>query len=168
MPIESTDIQSRLSGGAANTNPAASIGGAISNTSLVDATLNNLFTEVNEDQTEAGVILYRCFYVRNAHGTLTWKNVKVWIQTQSTSEDTVVAIGLGASAVNGTETAVANQTTAPGGVSFTAPADKASGLVIGDLAPGAHKAVWVRLTVTAGAAAANDSCVIRSSGGTAA
>jgi hypothetical protein len=166
MPIVSGDIQTRLSG--ATGTPITSLGGAIHATAIADATLNNLFTEINEDQTAAGIVAYRCFYVRNSHGTLTWKNVKLWVQTQTPSADTVVAIGLGTSAVNGTEQTVADQITAPAGVTFSAPADKPSGLAIGDLAPGAHKAVWVRLTVSAGAAAVNDSCVLQASGGTAA
>ncbi len=169
MAITSTDLQSRLSGGASNSDPTAALGGVISSTVLVDATPGNLFPEVDEDQTAAGIILYRCYYVRNAHATLTYKNVKAFVQTQTPSADTVVAIGLGSSAVNGTEQTIANQTTAPtGGGTFTAPADKASGLAIGDIPPGEHKAIWVRLTVNAGAAAYADSCVIRTAGGTAA
>lgn len=168
MPIVSTDIQSRLSGGTANTAPASSLGGAISNTAIVDATVGNLFPEVNEDQTTSGITLYRCFYIRNGHASLTYKNATVFIQTQTPSPDTSVEIGLGTSAVNGTEQTVANGTTAPTGVTFSAPADKPSGLVIGDIPAGQHKAVWVKLVVNAGAAAYNDSCVIRVAGGTAA
>lgn len=169
MPITATDIQFRLSGGAANAAPASSIGGAKSSTQITDASLQNLFDNVTGDESAAGDIEYRCFYVHNGHATLTWLGVTVWIATNTPSTDTTCDIGLGASAVSGTETAVANEGTAPAGVTFSAPTTKAGGLVIGDLAPGAHKAIWVRRTVTAGAAAYNsDSVVIRCEGDTAA
>ena len=52
----------------------------------------------------------------------------------------------------------------PTGVSFSAPTTFAGGLTIGDLAAGAHKAVWVRRTVNAGAAAYADSFTLRVQG----
>jgi len=168
MPIVAGDIQVRLSGGAGNSAPAASLGGAMSSTAILDATVGNLFGEVNEDQTAAGITLYRCFYFRNNHGTLTWKNVKQWVQTNTPSADTTVAIGFGSSGVNAVEQTVGSQTTAPAGVTFAAPTDKATGQTIGDVPSTHHFPVWIRLTVNAGAAAFDDSCVIRAGGGTAA
>lgn len=169
MAVTAGDIEFHISGGGANTDVDASLGGAISTTEIVDATLNNLFTEVTEDETAAGVTQYRCFYVKNASATNTYKNVSAFINTQSTSPDTSIEIGLGTSAVNGVEPTVANETTAPAGVTFTAAAvDKASGLAIGDIPVGQHKAVWVKLIVNPGAAAANDSSIIEVAGGTAA
>jgi hypothetical protein len=168
MPIVSGDIQVRLSGGAGNSNPNASLGGAISSTALVDATLHNLFREINEDETAAGITLYRCFYFRNNHGSLTWKNVKQWVQTNTPSPDTTVAIAFGSSGVNSTEQTIVNETTAPTGVTFASPTDKAGGQTVGDVPSTHHFPVWVRLTVTAGAAAYDDSVVVRAGGGTAA
>lgn len=168
MPIIAGDIQVRLSGGAGNTVPNSSLGGAISSTAIVDATLHNLFREINEDETAAGITLYRCFYFRNNHGTLTWKNVKQWIQANTPSTDTTVAIAFGSSGINAVEQTIANETTAPTGVTFASPADKATGQAVGDVPATHHFPVWVRLTVTAGAAAFDDSVVIRAGGGTAA
>ena len=54
----------------------------------------------------------------------------------------------------------------PTGVSFSATTTFAGGLTIGDLAAGAHKAVWVRRTVNAGAAAYADSFTLRVQGDT--
>ncbi len=78
-------------------------------------------------------------------------------------------IGLGSSAVNGTEQTIANEGTAPTSVTFSAPATKGAGLSIGNIPAGQHKAIWVRRTITAGAAANNlDNVVIRVEGDTAA
>lgn len=157
MPIVSTDIKYRLSGGAANTDPNASTGGAASTT---DAGAS-LFDNVASAEAAAGDIEYRCFYVKNTHATLTAIGTKVWIQTNTPSGDTDVAIGLGTSAVNGNEQTVADENTAPAGVAFSAPANFAAGLSIGDLTPGQHKAVWIRRTVNSAAAATADSYLVR-------
>jgi hypothetical protein len=157
MPIVSTDIKYRFSGGAANSDPNAALGGAKSS---VDATAS-IYDNVSSAEALAGDIEYRCFYVHNAHGTLTAQATKIWIQTNTPSTDTAVDIGLGTSAVSGTEQTIANENTAPTSVTFSNPTNEAGALTIGDLAPGASKAVWVRRTVNAAAAAAADSFTIR-------
>ena len=161
MAIVSTDIQYRLSGGASNSDPAISLGGVKSSTAA-----SNYFDDVSSAEASAGDTEYRCVYVHNNHGTLSLIGAKVFIQTNTPSSDTDVAIGLGSSAINGTEQTVADESTAPTGVSFSAPTTFAGGLAIGDLAAGAHKAVWVRRTVNAGAAAYADSFTLRVQGDT--
>ena len=161
MAIVSTDIQYRLSGGASNSDPVLSLGGVKSSTAA-----SNYFDDVSSAEASAGDTEYRCVYVHNNHGTLSLIGAKVFIQTNTPSSDTDVAIGLGSSAINGTEQTVADESTAPTGVSFSAPTTFAGGLAIGDLAAGAHKAVWVRRTVNAGAAAYADSFTLRVQGDT--
>ena len=161
MPIVSTDIKYRLSGGASNTDSALSLGGIKSST---DA--SNYFDDVSSAEASAGDTEYRCIYVHNNHGTLTLQGAKIWIQTQTPSGDTDVAIGLGAAAVNATETAVGDESTAPGSVSFSAPSSFAGGLSIGDIPAGQHKSVWVRRAVNAAAAAYSDSFTLRVQGDT--
>ena len=161
MVIVSIDIQYWLSGGASNSDPALSLGGVKSSTSA-----SNYFDDVSSAEASSGDTEYRCVYVHNAHATLTLIGAKVFIQANTPSSDTDVAIGLGSSAINGTEQTVADESTAPTGVSFSAPTTFAGGLAIGDLAAGAHKAVWVRRTVNAGAAAYADSFTLRVQGDT--
>lgn len=162
MPIISTDIKYRLSGGAANTDPNASLGGAASTTDAPAGILDN----VSSAEAVAGDIEYRCVYVKNNHGSLTLLGAKVWIQANTPSGDTGVEIGLGTSAINGNEQTVADESTAPSGVTFSNPANEGAGLSIGDLASGATKAVWIKRTVTAGAAATSDSFTLRVKGDT--
>lgn len=163
MAIASTDIKYRLSGGASNTDPAAALGGVASTTTDVGSAY---FDDVTSAEAVAGDIEYRCIYVKNTHASLTLIGATVWIQTNTPSTSTDAAIGLGTSAINGTEQTVANENTAPTGVTFSSPTSFATGLSIGDLAAGAHKAVWVRRTVTAGAASASDGFTLRVQGDT--
>ena len=157
MAILSTDLKYRFSGGAANSSPAASIGGVISS---VDVT-GVLFDDVTSAEALAGDINYRCIYVRNNHGSLTALSTKIWIQVNTPSTETIVDIGLGAAAINATETATANEATAPSSVSFTNPTNEAGALTIGDIPFGQYKAVWIRRTVSAAASAFSDSFTIR-------
>lgn len=151
MPIISTDIKYRLSGGAANSSPAASLGGAKSSTEVS----SDLFDDVSSGEAASGDTEYRCFYVHNNHGSLTMENSKVWIQSNTPSADTTAAIGVGTAAINGTEQTVADESTAPSGVSFSSPTSEGTALSLGNIPAGQHKAVWVRRVVNASAAAYN-------------
>lgn len=164
MPIVAGDIEYRLSGGAANSNPAASLGGAKSSTEAVAATL---FDDVSGAESAAGDTEYRCIYIQNNHGTLTLQNAVIWIQSNSTSIHTEIQIALGGEGKNGTAETVANENTAPAGESFALCANKGAGLSLGNLAPAEYYPVWIRRVVTAGAAAAADTFTIRVEGDTA-
>ena len=170
MPIISTDIKFRLSGGAANSDPNASLGGLKSTTEIVDATLHNLFDIVSSAEASAGDVEYRCFYVHNGHGgALALQNPEIFIQTNTPSTDTDVAIGLDPAGINGTATTIGDESSAPAGVTFTQPSSGSPLAFPGDLPDGGHIAVWVRRTVSAAAAAYNgDSVVLRVQGDTAA
>lgn len=162
MPIASSDIKYRLSGGGSNTDPNASLGGAVSSTDAA----STIFDNVSSGEASAGDTEYRCVYVKNNHGSLTLTSPKVWIQANTPSGDTTVEISLGTSAVNGTEQTIADENTSPTGTSFSSAANEGAGLSLGDLAPGATKAVWIKRIVTAAAAAANDSFTLRVKGDT--
>ena len=162
MAIIASEIQYRLSGGASNSDPNASLGGVKSST----AWTSTLFDDVSSAEATVGSVEYRCFYVHNANATLTLIAPKVWIQANTPSATTAVAVGLGSSAQGGTEQTVVNETTAPTAVSFTEPADFASGIALGDIPAGGHRAVWIRRTVNAGTAAIADSFTLRVQGDT--
>jgi hypothetical protein len=169
MPISASDIQFRLSGGAANSDVNASLGGAKSSVQIVDATLHNLFDIVGGQESLDGDIEYRCVYIHNAHGSLSLQNAKVWIETNTPSADTTVAIALAGEGLNGTAETIANENTAPIGESFSSPSSFGAGLSLGTIPTVQHYALWIRRTVTAGAAAFNtDSVVLKVQGETAA
>ena len=157
MAIASTDLKYRLSGGAANTDPLASLGGAKSST---DAPAG-YFDNVTSGEAATGDVEYRCVYFHNAHASLTALAVKLWISANTPSGDTGVEIGLGTSAVGANEQTVADESTAPAGVTFSAPANEGAALVIGDVPAGQHKAFWVKRTVSAAAASTADSFTVR-------
>ena len=162
MPIASSDIQYRLSGGAANASAAASLGGAKSS----NAVPSGLFDDVTSSESSAGDTEYRCFYVHNNHGTLELQSAVVWISANTTGDR--IAIGVGSAAINGTEQTVADESTAPTSVTFSQPASKGAGLSLGSIPAGQHKAVWIRRIIAASTGASNDTYTIRAEGDTAA
>lgn len=158
MPVASADIVIRLSGGSSNTVAAASLGGAKSS----QPAPASLFDSVSGAEASAGDVEYRCIYVHNASATNEMTNAVAWLNANTASASTDIAIGLGSSAINGTEQTVASEGAAPTGVTFSAAATKGAGIALGNIPVGQHRAVWLRRTVTAGAAAAaSDSATIR-------
>ena len=153
MPIVAADIHQRLSGGALNTDPHASLGGVKSSTQIVDNVLENVFRNVPGDESAAGSIKYRGHYVQNNHGTLTLQNTKIWFESQTSSPNTDVAMALAGEGLNATMETIANEDTAPVGETFSAPANKAAGLNMTNIPPGQHFGYWTRRTVNAGAGA---------------
>lgn len=133
-----------------------SLGGAITATEITDNTTHNIWDVVSSTESNSGDTEYRCIYVKNTNASLTLQAAKVWIATNTPSTDTSVEIGLGTSAVNGTEQTVANESTAPSGVTFSTAAGEGNALTIGDIPNGQHKAIWIKRIVGATAGAYND------------
>lgn len=161
MPIVAADIVFYESTGG--------LGGAITATPIVTATLHNLFDVVGSAESSSGDTEYRCLYVQNDHGTLTLQNAIGFINTQSVSTDTSIEFALGSSAVGGVEQTVADESTAPTGVTWTALTGSGNSQAIGDIPAGSWKAIWIKRIVGVGSSAySNDNAIIEVSGDTAA
>lgn len=162
MSILSGDIKFYLTGGAANTDPNLSLGGAVSATQVSGA-LHGLFDAVSPEEATAGDMEYRAIEVKNTNPADTLYAASLYISGETTSVDSQVLVGLDA-----TTQSVANESTAPAGVTFSAPTTKATGIALGDIAPGASKRIWLKRVITAGAAKlAGDAGQIAVTGGTA-
>ncbi len=167
MAILSTDIKFYLSGGASNADIAASLGGVISSNEISSGALHNLFSVVTPVEALEGDVEYRCIYAKNIHSTLTLFTAMGWIDSNTPNLQTNLDIGLGTSSMSGTEQVIANQSTPPSGVVFSAPATEIGGLAIGNLAAAGTMAIWVRRTISVAAAAyTGDAASIKVGGGT--
>ena len=156
MPLITGDFVTRLSGGAGNSNANASLGGAKS-ANAASTSVDALFDGVGSAEASAGDVEYRCVYLHNGNASSSMLSAVAWVSANTPSANTQIDIGVGTAAVNGTEQTVADESTAPAGVTFSAPSTQGAGLALGDIPAGQHKAIWLRRTVTAGAgASAND------------
>lgn len=89
MTMTTADIKVFLSGGAANADPDASLGGAMSSVEVDLVTLlNNLFDNVTGTEATDGVTRYRCVYVQNVSADANgWIDPVCWISKQPQAPD---------------------------------------------------------------------------------
>lgn len=179
MAIISTDIKYRLSapGASAGNTAAATIGDGrgnfVSTTEITSATLHNVFTKISGSENANSQTDYCCIFVYNSHATLTLQTPAVWISAEvaggATVEigvDTTAASTLGSSSAQALT--IASDTTAPAGVSFSAPTTFATGLALGDIPAGYVKAFWIKRIAANTAALAADGATFSVQGSTAA
>lgn len=157
MVLADSDIKIYLSGGASNTDPNLSLGGARSNTELVDGTvtadggLNNLFDPVTEAEALGGDQEYRCFYIKNTSTTDKLKNASVFLNSGTTNPKTSIHFTIGGAGIGGTEQTITNENTTPAGLDpFQQIFSRPTTPNIGDLNPGQHIGIWVRWDVAVG------------------
>jgi len=145
MPVLESEIHFYGSG-------TSNLGGAIDTVSgqIPDNTLHALFDPVTAAQAQAGVDEYRCIYVKNTNATDTLNVPVIFIASGVSATGTSVQIGVTAAGAPGdTEQDLgSNEELAPGDVSFVNAPDAVSGVSLGDLAPNAHRGVWIKRIIT--------------------
>lgn len=159
MAIVEADFDIFLSGGAGNADPNLSLGGVKSSTAWAGGTLHDLFDLISGDENAASNIEYRGIYVQNGHATLTMEALALYISAE-TAGGASIAIALADEAVNVTMETIADEDTAPVGPVFSSPTTRATGLLIGNLAPAAFKGVWIRRTAANTVALDNDGATL--------
>lgn len=153
MSIEVGEIGLFLTGGSANANPNASLGGNVSTVQVVNNQLHNLFRRVTDGEASSGVTLYRCVAVKNRDPSLEMRNVAFYMVTDSKSADSLVLYSRGQSDKNQVETAIVDEFTSPTGsnINFVAALNRTGGLNLGSLDAGEWRNVWIKYVVQPGA-----------------
>lgn len=141
-----------------------SLGGS-GTTGAWTAGLHALFDAVTPAQAAAGSVEYRMVGISNTHATDTIEDLKVYLSAATTSADTNIEFGVpGVTLLNSTDvwpTALADESTAPGGVTFYAAGSLAAAVSLGDIPALSTNILYLKRVVTAGAATlATDSCTI--------
>jgi hypothetical protein len=150
---------------------AGSLGKYISTTQWTGGALNDLFDDISGDENAASEAEYRCIFVHNNNGANVYENCVVWISAE-VGGGANVAIGVDTTAASPIAQAgvqaltIANEDTAPGGVTFTSPTTKVTGIVLGNIGTGQCKAFWVRRTATNSAALSADGVTFSIAGDT--
>jgi hypothetical protein len=148
----SSVLEYRLTGGAANADPNASLGGDMSSEQLSGTALNNLFANVLPPDIESGdSVRYRAIELYN-NGDAEARNVEFYFLDTPNSES-IVAVWLD---VTGTQT-IGDEETEPTGASgnWTTPL-VGSKLSLDNLAVSAGHRLWIRRTVDQDADNLND------------
>ena len=143
-------IEYFLTGGAANADPDASLGGTTSSENLSGTALNNLFDNVIPTDIEAGDdVTYRAFVIKNT-GDATAKHVQFFF-TDTTNTESILAAWFDVTDA----VSVGDGDTEPAGASWTQPLIGAK-MDLADLAAGEEHRIWVRRTVDQDATNLND------------
>lgn len=152
MPIAASDIKIyKTTGG---------LGGAITATEAISGQSGNIFDTFSGAETSTGGTFYACVYVKNEHGSLTATAVEALLASETDHDGVNISIAKGSSAVDGEEQTIANENTAPSGVTFDDTDTTTTGAVtsdptqsLPDLPSGSHVAMWIRMEIDAATAA---------------
>lgn len=158
-------------GTTAQPNPNASLGDQASTTAWAGGTLHDLFDEITGAENAASTQDHRGIMVRNTNAANPFQNVKVWISAE-TAGGASISIGAdpaAASAYTSGSTQMATigtETTAPAGVTFTAPTTQGAGVALGDIPVANVKGLWIRRSAANSAALSNDGATLSIGGDT--
>jgi hypothetical protein len=132
--------------------------GKYASTSPLPGGISSIFRPVTIAEQGAGITLYSCIAVANL-AALPWEDVTGWLEPPEPGGPTGVAFAMGLDPVGVVElddttaqgAEIADEETAPTGVTFSTPENKEEGLYIGDIAPDHVQLVWLRMIVSADA-----------------
>lgn len=166
--VQASDLSYKYaqgSGGASNADPTKSLSGAPSSTVVTSGAANDIWADVTGAEEATGKDYYCLLYVFNDNDAVTWKTVKLWIDTAPPS-GIVLEVGNDAAAAGSTATSsAADRFTAPSPVvTFSSPTTKAAGVTLGDIGPNQNKAFWLHMHANAGVAAGAKAVSIRCEG----
>jgi hypothetical protein len=159
MAIAPTDIIFRLTvkagaagdstAQAAPTNPTTGSLGGFTSTTVMAAGANGLFDDISGTENAASTVDYRAFDVLNNHATITLNNAVVYLSAEVAGGASIAIavdnIGPVAKASAAQGANIATELAAPTGVgAFSSPTTAATGLALGNIAPGQIRRVWVK------------------------
>ena len=144
------EVEYRLSGGAVNSDPNASLGGAMSSTSIDSNDNPNLFANVGTSEAAAGSNKYRCIFITPLAKNYT--SVGVWIDSQTLSNDTKLHLAVAPEGKNADAEVIVNEDMEPANVIFTRPTQDYNALALPDLNAGDRIGIWIKRNVKADAA----------------
>jgi hypothetical protein len=180
MAIADTDLLFKYTGAvshdAAQSDPAASLGGYRASSGISSGADNNLFDDVSGAEAAAGDVNYRCIAFLNNHGSLPLTATKVWISsdTGNAEDDISFDVEAPSAETDGYVQTIADEATAPTGLGgWSEATSKATGvdcpLGSNEVGAGEWFGIWIRRTISASAAAADaESVTISVEGETAA
>lgn len=169
--IPGLEFRLSIAGGPGNANsqadPNASLGGFVSVTKPSEPVIvHNLFPSISQFDSTQGSTKYRVLFVVNTSDTPVGP-LRLYVSSQIPG-GAALAFGLdpmGSQAIGsaGSQSAtIANENTAPAGVTFSAPTTPPTGLLVGTLQPNTALAIHVRRTLPAGTGEVrNDGATVR-------
>lgn len=144
-------LEIRLTGGPDNTDPDASLGGAMSSVTMETSGVNNLFDNVTPQEAVNGDEEYRAIDIYNS-GDATAQSVAVYISEETSSNSTYLDFYNDGTTHDGSDQgdAIADEDTEPTGATWSHNLSD-SKLSLPDIPVSEATRLWIRRTVVAGA-----------------
>lgn len=142
MAITTTNIELCLSGAGDN-----GLGGAIGNAVNQVNTVNNIFDQVTAQQSVAGVIEYRCVFLRNNHPTDAWNMVKLFFDALPTQPGITLEIGKAPQTPNNPTEILVSEEQIPANVTFSSANGASNGVPLTNdlnLNHGDYQGFWLK------------------------
>jgi len=139
--------------GEVQSEPTLSLGG-YRGSEISSTAIRNIFDHIASYESESGDTEYRCICIRNETTSEILTDVKIWIESNTSSADTSIEIGIEAPSVqpDGYCQKIQSESIAPIGVDFSSTCvDYSTGLTIGDLEAGEIYFIWIKRIVNSGA-----------------
>lgn len=155
----------------AQANPNLWLGDQVSTTAWAGGGANDLFDDVTGAENAANDIEYRCVFVHNTNAANVLENAVVYLSAE-TGGGASIAVGADTTAASAVGAAtqqaliIADENTAPAGVSFSSPTTVGAGVALGNIGIGQVKAFWIRRTAANSSALSNDGVTIAVTGDT--
>jgi hypothetical protein len=155
----------------AQANPNLWLGDQISTTAWAGGALNDLFDDITGAENAASEPEYRCVFIHNNNGANAYEDPRVYISAE-VANGASIAIGVDTTAASALGAAtqqaliVADENTAPAGVSFSSPTTYAAGVALGNIPFGSVRAIWIRRTAGNNAALSADGVTLAVTGDT--
>jgi len=161
--------------GSAGDTTAGTAGGSLgkyaSTTAWAGGALNDLFDDISGAENAASTVDYRGIAVLNNNASNVFENPVIYISAE-TAGGASIALGVDTTAESAKGGAsaqmltIANETTAPAGVTFSSPTTLGTGLALSNI-PVAHvKGIWIRRTAANSAALSADGFTLTVAGDT--
>ncbi len=155
----------------AQADPNASLGDQVSTTQWAGGSINDLFDDVTGAENAASDVEYRCIFVHNTNAANVLENAVVYLSAE-TAGGASIAVGADPTAASAVGSAsaqavtIADENTAPAGVTFSSPTTAGAGVALGNIGVGQVKAFWIRRTAANSSALSNDGVTIAVTGDT--
>jgi len=136
----------RLSGGSSNANTDNSLGGVMSSVAVVDAVLQNLLDNIKRKEVLIPKTEFRCFYIENTgadpvHGAILFVDQDPNVTTVTLGLDPA---GTSDGSTYGVAQTIADESTAPTGVTFEDAGEHRVKLALPTLQSGEAQAIWIK------------------------
>jgi hypothetical protein len=149
----------------ANTTVGTFLGKYAATSAWAGGGTNDLFADISGAQNAASQIDYAALAILNNNSANVAENGVVYISSE-VAGGASVAIGVDTTATSAKGSAsaqlltIANNTTAPAGVSFSSPTTIGTGLALSNIPTSNVKGIWVRRTAANTSALSNDGCTL--------